>query len=861
MSKVRPPRLFYNRFFWQLILALFMLGMAFFFIHHEHVELIEIKNLFNQLNPFYVLLGVLLTVAYVFIQGEMYVYSFKTIGKEVPLISCAGLFLRRNLVSVFLPAGGFSSLAFFTKNIESKEITKSHIYLASTIYGIIGILSVVVIAIPILFFALLRDQLRTPEVLGFVFLVFLTILLTGILYSLLKKGWVFQLIQKKFPQYEIILNDFSAHQISRKHFGGTLMISLIIELVGIAHLYISMLALGFTPSLAAAMIGYVVMVILLIASPLLRGLGAIEVSITYILTQYGFPLVASASITLLFRLFEFWLPLFAGIGTFISKRDNLILRVLPALLLLILGITNIISAISPAIPARLHLVSGILPEGVISFSNGFILVSGLFLTLLAIFLLQGSKRAWYLAMVLSLLSVFGHLFKAIDYEESILSVIVVFVLIYTRSSYILKSHPYFTRLSLKVIFYGIASILLYGVLGFYFIDTKHFGVDFVLTDAIEAVLKLFFFLDDSSLKPLTPFALNFIHSIYGAGFIFIVFVIYGLLRPYFTKPFNSEEEISLVSNLVKIYGRSAIDYFKIYPGKLFFISADRRSFISFRITRHIAVILGDPIAPDEESMKSIVVRFDMYCSDNGFVPVYYRVPEKSLPIYQSLNKKSFPVGEEADLDLVTFTLDGGKMKTTRSAINRLTREGFVFKVYEPPIKDGLLQKIAMVSYQWLKDMGQNEISFTQGIFDITILKGQTVMTIEDQEEKVYAFLNLVPVYVPKYATYDLIRKVHDAPNGVLDMLLAKTFLYLKEQGYEKVNLGLAPLSGISGVDLKEKAVNYAYENLRTFGHFKGLRVYKEKFSPVWEKKYLVYDHSYHLLQVPAALRRVSDPDL
>ena len=92
------------------------------------------------------------------------------------------------------------------------------------------------------------------------------------------------------------------------------------------------------------------------------------------------------------------------------------------------------------------------------------------------------------------------------------------------------------------------------------------------------------------------------------------------------------------------------------------------------------------------------------------------------------------------------------------------------------------------------------------------------------------------------------------------MLLSKAFLYFKEQGYEKVNLGLAPLSGISGVDLKEKAVKYAYETLRTFGHFKGLRKYKEKFYPAWEKKYLVYDHSYHLLQIPAALRRVSDPD-
>jgi phosphatidylglycerol lysyltransferase len=114
------------------------------------------------------------------------------------------------------------------------------------------------------------------------------------------------------------------------------------------------------------------------------------------------------------------------------------------------------------------------------------------------------------------------------------------------------------------------------------------------------------------------------------------------------------------------------------------------------------------------------------------------------------------------------------------------------------------------------------------------------------------------VYEKGLTTYDLIRKIDDAPNGVLDMLLCQTFLYLKEKGYDKINLGLAPMSGMTGADLKEKTVSYAYKNIRSFDHFKGLRKYKEKFFPEWNKVYLVYDHDYHLLQVPGALRKVSE---
>jgi len=72
-----------------------------------------------------------------------------------------------------------------------------------------------------------------------------------------------------------------------------------------------------------------------------------------------------------------------------------------------------------------------------------------------------------------------------------------------------------------------------------------------------------------------------------------------------------------------------------------------------------------------------------------------------------------------------------------------------------------------------------------------------------------------------------------------------------------VNLGLAPLSGVEGMNFTEKTVKYAYDNMKTLGHFKGLRKYKDKFIPRWEQKYLIYNHNYQLFQIPKALKRVS----
>ncbi|MGB8704454.1 MAG: phosphatidylglycerol lysyltransferase domain-containing protein [Gillisia sp.] len=850
-------RLFYNKFFWQLIIALLMLGSAIFFIDNNHLELYKIKGLLRRSNWFYVLLGIGVTGVYLILQGLMYKHSFKALKQELRLFASIRLFLKRNLVSIFLPAGGFSSLFFFNKEVEEKGVSKSSIHLASTLFAFIGILSVIVVAIPILIVAFFKYQLGNTEVIGFITLLVITMAILGFIFSISKKGFAYNWLVQIKPSLGLVLDEMIAQEINRKQVIITLFISVLIEFVGIFHLYIAMLALGFAASLPAAVLGYICMVILLIISPFLRGLGAIEVSITYILSQFGFPVLAAAAITLLFRFFEFWLPLIAGIFSFIGRKDNLLLRILPACIIFILGIVNILSSITPAIPARMRLLRDLLPPELISTSTGLVLVFGLLLVILSVFLWKGSKRAWTIGLFLTSFSLAGHLLKGADYEEATLAFIALSILFYTRSFYKLKPHPRFTHISYLVLFYSVIALFAFGIMGFYFIDKRHFGHEFQLWPSVKMIFRMFFLFDDSGLHPQTRFAQNFIYAIYTAGGIVLSFIFYSLLRPYFSSPYNSEEEKNLAQDLVEKYGNSALCYFKSYADKFFFFSEDRQGFISFKITKHFAMVLGDPVCKDNTAFRQLVEDFDDFCEENGFISVFYRVPFQSLETYKELGKKSIPVGEEAIVNLPSFTLEGGKMKTTRSAINRLSGEGMEIKTYLPPIKEGMLQKLEQVSDEWLEELDQKEIAFSQGIFDPDILKNQTIITVENKEEKIFAFLNLVPDYSPGEATYDLVRKTTDAPNGVLDMLLAKTFLYLKEQGYEKVNMGLAPLSGMEGVNITEKAVKYAYENLKAFGHFKGLRRYKDKFFPVWEPRYLIYSHNYHLLQVPNALKKIS----
>lgn len=850
--------MFRKKIFWQVVLGLLMLALCIFFIRNEHLEVARIKDTLQNARIGYVILGIAVTLLYLFLQAYMYVESFACVNKKVSIWSTLELFLKRNLVSVFLPAGGVSSLAFFTKEIEKQQIHKSQIYFASYIYGICGMLSVILVAIPTLLYLLLKNTLTATEIYGFVALLILVAILGFIGYSLIRKGKIYKLAQKFSPSLAVLVDELESSEFSIKHFILTNLTSVAIEFVGIAHLFIAMLAIGLQPSLELAIAGYVLMVILLIVSPVLRGIGTIEVAITYLFIQYGFSAEIAAAATLMFRFFEFWLPLLFGIISFYAKRDTLLVRIMPALLILALGIINIVSAITPALPNRLAVIKTILSHNVIYVTNYLVIAFGLVLSVVSIYLLRGVRTAWWIAVFVSALSIIGHISKAIDYEEALLAAFALFSLLISRKEYIMRPDKGLRKKGLLNFTIVFAAVLIYGVIGFYFLDKRHFNIDFDFKNSVISLFRLFFLFDTGDLVPRTHFAQYFIYSIYATSVTTVIFALYTAVKPYITKPDVTPDDLAKAQCLVDKYGNSALDYFKTYQDKLIFFPTRTEGFLAYRTTSVFAVVLEKPVCATYADAEIIIQEFEAWCVKIGLKPVYYRIGENDLPFFKQLGKKTLKIGQEAIVNLETFSLSGKDMKPMRNAINKVIASGFDLKIFQPPIKEGVIQKLKQVSDEWLIADDREEIVFASGIFDAAELKQQTICVVENAEERIVAFANIIPNYSKGEATYDLIRKANDAPNGVVDFLLVKMFEYFKESGFTRVNMGLAPMAGLDKAEnIAERTIKLAYENIRQFGHYKGLRDYKEKFYPEWENKYLAYNNDYNLLQIPKALNDIT----
>lgn len=845
---------------WKEILAVLILFLAFIFFRSERHEMASILPQLKQADGFWIIVGVLLTFVYVLLQALMYVASFQTVGTKISLFNALELFLKRNFLSVFLPAGGISSLAYTPKPIQRKIPYKQSINKASAIYGFVGILTVFLVGIPVVVYAAYLDQDFGDSMFWLVAVGVFIVLIFWLVHSLRNKGMVYRLAEKYWPKKIEDIDEIFGGEMNTKGFYLTIFISVLIEFCGIFHLLIAMFAFGAGGSFSAAAIGYTISVLLMLVSPFLRGLGAVEFSLIYILAHFGFSHSEGLGITLLYRTFEFWIPLILGIFAFVWNGRKVIARIFPAFAIFLLGMVNIVSVITPPIKDRLHFNKLYFSEGTLHFSKILTLIAGILLIVTSAYLIRGLKRGWYFALFLATVSLFGNLVKALDYEEAIVAFVIILILLSTRKEYVLKSSRKIFRTGFSWLLGILAALLIFNFLSFYFIDKRHFGIDFTWREAIYYTFQNFLLFKENGLTPKTGFARDFEYLNYFLGISFWIMLIFSFFNVRkITHTQEDSRDFEQAKNLIDLYGTSALDFFKISKEKQLFFAEDEQGFISYRIANNFAVVLEEPVSSPSEK-KTLIEQFENYCKKIGVKPIYYRIDERSTTLFNRLNRQKLFIGQEAIMNVDSFKLEGKERKSLRNGLNTLLKKGYTTEILVAPQTNETLAEIQNISDEWLKEFDKSEMVFSQGMFDRDEIKNQDLIVLKNASNNIEAFLNIVPDFAPDECTYDLIRRTSTAPNGSMDAMLVKLVEYARTKNLNFINLGLTPLAGEKVPDnTAEEILAFVYNRIGSFKHYQSLRNFKEKYADSWENKYLIYGNDFDLVQIPAALNKVMKP--
>jgi phosphatidylglycerol lysyltransferase len=542
------------------------------------------------------------------------------------------------------------------------------------------------------------------------------------------------------------------------------------------------------------------------------------------------------------------------------KKRRLLPVILVTLVTLGSGLVNVYSVTGRSLPHRIRWLREVFPLDFIHLSRLLTLLIGFALVVSSIHIYKRKKRACQVVLILSALSAGFHLTKGLDYEEAAFSLILFGILFMTRRTFTVRSSIPEWRGAMTGLGIALAIAFAYGVAGFWFLDPREFGIDFTVADAVHRTLRFLTFAGDADIVPRTRHAHWFLNSLELMTSAMIVYSASSLFRPALYHFRTLPHERELAASLVRHYGRSTLDFFKYRPDKSFFFSASRKCFLGYRVGGSYAIVLGDPVGPEDE-IEEAVHGFRELCRENDWGHYFYQTLPDFLPRYMRLGYHKLKIGDDAIVDLERFTLEGKERKKMRSRVNQLEKQGTIAVRIDPPVPDEALQQLKEVSDEWLEIPGRRERIFTLGKFEPDYVRSSPVFVAQDRDGRFLAFVNLIPSYRKGEGAIDLMRHRLQAPNGAMDFLFVKLLLNLRERGFQRFNLGMAPMAGFQeheNASREERAVHYFMRQLTFIFSFEGIRAFKAKFATSWEPRYAIYPKALDLPRLAFALRKVSE---
>ncbi|MEO8679419.1 MAG: bifunctional lysylphosphatidylglycerol flippase/synthetase MprF [Vicinamibacterales bacterium] len=486
------------------------------------------------------------------------------------------------------------------------------------------------------------------------------------------------------------------------------------------------------------------------------------------------------------------------------------------------GVLLLFSGATPAAEGRLVWLHQFVPLGVVETSH----FAGSLVGVVLLILSQGVSRrldaAYHLAAAAIAVGIGTSLLKGADIEEAILLTMLLLLLRLARPAFDRRAAILETRFSPPWIAAVIAVLAASMWLGFF--TFKH----------VEYSNELWWQFELSAEAP------RFLRASIGASIAVVLMATAKLVAraPHEVDP-PSDDDLREAAAAIETQSSTAPNLVYLRDKGLIF-DEERKGFVMYGVQGRTWVAMGDPVGQPER-IPILIRAFLERCADFGGTPVFYEIRKDHLHHYADFGLTFVKLGEEARVDLCRFTLEGGAASRHRQALRRVEKEKATFRIVPADQAAELMPRLREVSDKWLGDKVA-EKGFSLGFFSESYLSRFPIAVIE-RDGRILAFANVWKGPRHEELSIDLMRYDEAAPKGVMESLFVHLMVWGKAEGYQWFSLGMAPMSGFEKsavAPLWTKVGSFLYEHGEGVYNFQGLRLFKDKFDPVWEPHYLAY---------------------
>jgi len=586
----------------------------------------------------------------------------------------------------------------------------------------------------------------------------------------------------------------------------------------------------------AFFMGYTLAIVAVLISHVPGGVGVFEAVMVAALPDTARPELVAA--LLAYRLLYYLLPLFiAGVIVALQEGDRLrrplgttlrgvhavasgIAPTMVSALVFLGGAVLLVSGSLPAEHSRMRLLFDVLPLPFVEASHLAASLIGATLLLLAPGLYRRLDGAFWLTRGLLIAGAIFSLTKGLDYEEATVMLLLAGLLQWTRAAFYRR-----TRLTREAFSPGwlLSVAVVVGLsiwIGFFAYKHVEYSNDLWWHFARRG---------DAS---------RFLRASFAVSLLLGAVAVAQLMRPAMPRARAQSSDAPPEGEAFALTHRT--DACLAFTGdKRFLRSPTGRCFLMYQIRGHSWIVMSDPVGdPAEWSDLLWALREEADASQGRLL--LYQISLQMLPIAIDLGLQIIKYGEEARVDLTRFTLDGPEARPLRYAVRRAEREGATFEIMPAAQVPAIMDELRAISDNWLAAKRHREKGFSVGRFDPAYLARFDCALVR-QEGRIVAFANIWATQDRSELSIDLMRHAGQMPYGTMDYLFVNLMQWGGQQGYRWFTLGLAPLSGLEArrlAPLWMKLGSLLYQHGEALYGFEGLRNYKEKFSPVWEPRFV-----------------------
>jgi lysyl-tRNA synthetase class 2 len=522
----------------------------------------------------------------------------------------------------------------------------------------------------------------------------------------------------------------------------------------------------------------------------------------------------------------------------------------------LVGIGALLNLVHAVIPGEnVGLVRDFTPDAVGPFAHAVGVVASVALLVAARGLVRRRRRAWQVAVGVAALSTTLHVLHGINHG-TLASAVILTLLLARRHDFDGPGDDSTSRMVLQRLGLSVTVIATYAfvVLWLHRIDADQpLTFRFVSSETARGLLGLQL---GGSPHLNGHFADWFPLSLLLLGVSATLWVLAGWLAPWRHRVRQEQHERELASVLVHAWGVDTLAPFVLRADKSYFFGPGESAFLAYRVVGGVAIVSGDPIGAPE-AFDPLLRLFVAHAHRRDWRVAILGASERWLPLYARHGLHSLYHGDEAVVDVPSFSLDGRAIRKVRQSVHRLERSGYSAHVLRPSeLEPGVRDQLEAVSRAWRGT--EPERGFVMALDRLFRLGDRDALFVVGfaPDGSVTGFLHFAVSSVGHALSLSSMPRLRDSPNGFNEWLICATIAWAREHHYDQVSLNFAPFAALLAPEAELSSLQGVQRRalLTLKGHFQldNLLLFNRKFAPRWERRFVVYEKRRDLPRVGVA---------